>query len=269
MVAKLRASMGNELYEACKEGSLVAVTDLISRLRVSNPSWSPPFSSMLYIATSNDHPSIVQYCLENAAPITPKIMKILLITRAKQTYTRLLDRKAVDVNYYIPWFGDILGRFATEDNLEWAHLCLEHGADPNQNLVDEHKSILAAVAELASVEMAALLIKHGARVKGSGAIVMAAEEGKMEMVKMLLDEGADINEIGIEHPTDPRFKDDMGSALHRAVEGGHEAMVTFLLERGADVSLRDPIGRTPADLAGAKRNQGIKEILSETDTLGY
>lgn len=117
------------------------------------------------------------------------------------------------------------------------------------------------------MEMAALLIKHGARVIGSGAIVMAAEEGKMEMVKMLLDEGADINEIGIEHPTDPRFKEDMGSALHRAVDGGHEATVSFLLERGADVRLKDPMERTPAALARENGNERIVEMLSERDKL--
>lgn len=124
------------------------------------------------------------------------------------------------------------------------------------------------MAELASVEMAALLIQRGARVNGSGAIVMAAEEGKMEMVKMLLSEGADINEIGIEHPTDPRFKEDMGSALHRAVEGGHEEIVSFLLEKGADQGLQDPMGRTPAALARAKGNEKILEMLGEGGTRG-
>lgn len=127
--------------------------------------------------------------------------------------------------------------------------------------MDEHTSILATVAEIASVEMAALLIKHGAHAKGSGAIVMAAETGKMEMLKMLLNEGADIDEVGIEHPTDPRFKEDMGSALHRAVAGGHEAVVRFCLERGADTRLRDPMGRTPVALAREKGVQKILEIV--------
>lgn len=259
MEAVHKPILGNELYEACIQGSLAAVTTIVSRSRATNPSWSPPFSSMLYIATSKDYPAIVQYCLENAAPITPKIMEILLLDRAKQTYTLLLDLKAVDVNYDHPWWGDILSHFAIADDFEWVHLCLKHGADPNQNVVYERKSVLAAAAEWASVEMAALLIKHGARVIGCGAIVMAGQEGKVEMAKMLLDEGADINEIGIEHPTDVRYKKEMGSALHRAVEKGHEAMVRFWLERGADVRLKDPMGRTPAALA---RENGIVKMLN-------
>ena len=118
------------------------------------------------------------------------------------------------------------------------------------------------------MEMAALLILHGARVNGSGAIVMAAEDGKMEMVKLLLNEGADINEIGIEHPTDPRFREDMGTALHRAVERGQEEVVGFLLERGADAGLKDPMGRTPADLAKGKGNEKILKSLKERKKRG-
>ena len=47
----------------------------------------------------------------------------------------------LDVNYYIPWFGDILSNVGTKNDLEWAKFCLDHGANPNQNLVDEHKRI--------------------------------------------------------------------------------------------------------------------------------
>jgi ankyrin repeat protein len=129
--------------------------------------------------------------------------------------------------------------------------------------VDDYKTLLAGVAELASVEMAALLIRHGANVKGSGAIVMAAEEGRLDMVKLLLDQGADINEIGIENPTDPRSKEDMGSALHRAVAAGHQEVVRFLLDRGADVNLTDVMRRTPLALAETNQNRGIIELLKE------
>jgi ankyrin repeat protein len=218
---------------------------------------------MMYAAARQDQVNIVKYCLDHGAVVHPDVMRVLLINRARETYILLLETNAVDVNYYIPWWGDMLSNVARRNDLGWAQLCLDRGADPNQNLVDEHQSILAAVAELASVEMAALLIRYGARVKGSGAIVMAAEEGKLDVVRLLLDKGADINEIGIEHPTDPRFQEDMGSALHRAVEGGHEEVVRFLLDQGADVNLKDVIGRTPLALAETKQNDGIIAVLKE------
>lgn len=259
----MKASLGNELYKACSEGNLDAVVAIISRSKLVNPSCMPPFSSMMDTAASKDRVSIVKYCLDNGAVVTPDIMRTVLINRPKETYLLFLDTEAVEINYYIPWFGDILSEVAKRDNFEWTKLCLSRGANPNENLVDEHTSLLAAVAELASVEMAALLIEHGAHVKGSGAIVMAAEEGKLDMVKLLLDKGADINEIGIEHPTDPRYKEDMGSALHRAVVGEHEEVVKFLMDNGADVNLKDVMGRTPLALAQGKNNTAIVALLKE------
>lgn len=183
MEAKLQASMGNELYEACVKGNLDAVIASIAQSKAANPSFSPPISTMMYAAISKDHVNVIKYCLDNGVVVNPDMMRILLINCARQSYIFLLETKAVDVNYYIPWWGDILSNVAGDNDLEWAKICLDRGADPNQNLVDEHKSILAAVAELASVEMAAILIQHGAYVNGSGAIVMAAEEGKLDMVR--------------------------------------------------------------------------------------
>ena len=167
MDAELKASMGDELYDACIKGNLDAVTASIAQSKAANPSFSPPLSKIMYAAASQEHVSVVKSCLDNGAAVNPDMMRILLINRARELYIFLLETKAVDVNYYIPWWGDILSNVASSDELDWAKLCLDHGADPNQNLVDEHKSILAAVAELGSVEMAALFIQHDARVNGS------------------------------------------------------------------------------------------------------
>ncbi|KAL9099816.1 MAG: hypothetical protein Q9163_004739 [Psora crenata] len=261
MEARIRAAMGARLHQACENGDLGAILGHISHQRAVNPSYKPPFQEMLYTATGKDNLHIVKYCLENGAAVTDNVLKKLLICRAKKAYIFFLQSKAVDVNHYISWYGDILSNAATANDLDWVRLCLEHGADPNKNLVDEHMRVLAAVAQLASVEMAALLIEHGARVQGSGAIVMAAEEGNLNMVEMLLDKGADIDEIGIEHPTDEMYREDMGSALHRAVNGSHRDVVRFLIEKGANVHLKDVLGRTPLDLALARKNNDIVKML--------
>jgi len=261
MDAKLKAEMGDDLHAACIEGDLPAVEAAISKSKATNPSYNPPFPSIMYTAASKDHVEIVQYCLQNSTPITPDVMKIIMINRSLATYTHLLTTKSISPNYYIPWFGDMLTNAANGNDIPWAQLCLTHGADPNYNLVDEHMSILASAAEVSSLEMATLLISHGARVQGSGAITMAAEAGKLDMVKFLLENGAEIDEIGIEHPTDPRYREDMRSALHKAVVGVHEGVVGFLLERGADVNLRDVMGRTALGLAGGKGEGRIGEML--------
>lgn len=267
MEAQIKATLGEELHQTCEDGDLDTILKHISRRRAANPSYKPPFPEMMYTAAGKDNLNVVKYCLENGAAVTDNVMQKVLISRAKNTYIYFLESQAVEVDHYIPWFGDILSNVATDDDFEWAKICLSHGANPNKNLYEEHKTILAAVAELASVEMAALLVENGAHVKGSGAIVMAAEEGKLKMVEILLENGADIDEIGIEHPTDERYREDMGSALHRAVNGGHRDVVRFLIEKGADVGLKDLLGRTPMDLALARNKEELVEMLKGADAV--
>ena len=263
MEAKIKTKLGEELYQACQDGNLDAVQRYISQQQAVDPSYKPPLQEILYTATGKDNIEIAIYCLENGAAVTDDLLKKILICRAKAIYITCIEMKKVDINHYIPWYGDILSNAATANDLEWAKLCLEHGADPNLNLYEEHKSILAAAAELASLEMVTLLVDNRAHVKGSGAIVMAAEEGKLGVVQYLLDHGADINEIGIEHPTDPRYKEDMGGALHRAVNAGHCDVVEYLIKRGADVNLKDEMGRTPMDLARMRKDGSIEELLKD------
>ena len=255
----------NELPRACARGDSSSVTALISRLQTSEPSYNPPFQSMLYSATNHDRVNVAKYCVEHGAAISSEIMNILLIARSKAVYEFFLNTKIVDVNFWIPNFRDVLSVVARKNVFEWARLCLSHGVDPNMNSVDRRMSILASVAEFerGSVEMAALLIEHGAKVNGSCAIVMAAEEGKLDMVGLLLEKGAGIDEVGIEHPMDPRYIEDVGSALHRAVVGGHSDIVKFLLEKGANMDLKDGLGRTALELAEESGNHRILEMLKQ------
>ncbi|KAL9588401.1 MAG: hypothetical protein Q9203_002786 [Teloschistes exilis] len=261
MASEILQALGEELHRACCKGDLDAIKAFISSQKTVNQSFNPPWQALLYAASGADQVKIVQYCLDNHAQVTNEEMRIVLINRAKETYELLLDAKAIDVDYHIPWFGDILGNVAAEDDQDWTALCLRHGADPNRNLVDEHKSVLAAVAELASVETAKLLVEGGATVRGSGAIVMAAEEGNLAMVKFLLDHGADVDEVGIEHPTDERYKEDMGTALHKAAGGGHEDVARLLINNGARLDIRDPLGRTSMALAQAEGKDRIVKLM--------
>ncbi|KAG7006054.1 hypothetical protein G7Y79_00016g040390 [Physcia stellaris] len=262
MEAQIKTRLGEELHQACQDENLDAVRRYISQQQAVDQSYKPPLQEIMYTAAGSDNIEIAIYCLENGAAITDDLLKKLLICRAKAIYIACIDSKKVDINHYIPWYGDMLSNAATANDLEWAKLCLEHGADPNLNLYEEHKSILAAAAELASLEMVTLLVENKARVKGSGAIVMAAEEGKFEVVEYLLDRGADINEMGIEHPTDPRYKEDVGSALHRAVNAGHRDVVEYLIKQGASLNLKDEMGRTPLDLARTRKDESIEELLN-------
>ena len=65
---------------------------------------------------------------KDRTPVTPEVMKIILMNRTKDVYKLLLDTNAIDVDCHIPWFGDMLSDAATHDDLKMATMCLSHGA---------------------------------------------------------------------------------------------------------------------------------------------
>ena len=80
-------------------------------------------------------------------------------------------------------------------------------------------------------------------------------ESALEIVRFLLEKGADINQKSIY---------DRETPLHRAVENEHESalgIVHLLLEKGADINTVDNTGKTPLHLAvGNKHESAIKIV---------
>ena len=91
--------------------------------------------------------------------------------------------------------------------------------------------------------------------------MLAAEAGQEDIVRFLLEKGADINEMGWEDPTDPREGEELGSPLHKAAANGHEGVVRILLQSGAEVDLKDAQGRTALQLAEAHEYREITKLL--------
>ena len=261
MEARKKAELGDDLYNACDAGDLPTVLTCLSR---QDPSSTPPLAAIMYVAANRDHSAIVEHCLATGgAVVSDELLRLIVSERPIKTYEVILNAKAIDINYFIPWYGDVLTCVATDNDIDFVKLCLSHGADPNRNMFEEDRTALAAVAETASVDIATLLLDHGAKLKNSGAIVVAAAEGKADMVQFLLAKGADIDEMGIHHPHDRRYDETVGSALHQAVRKGHPEIVSLLLREGASLDLKDLRGRTPLALAEAEGNDAIKSIMKE------
>ena len=78
-------------------------------------------------------------------------------------------------------------------------------------------------------------------------LILASQEGKLEVVNFLLDKGASVNDVMTDGKT----------ALLMACKNGHTEIVKRLMEKGANQSLKCN-GKTPRDIAG---NTEIVKIL--------
>lgn len=99
-------------------------------------------------------------------------------------------------------------------------------------------------------EASILVISTGADVNAVGPLQMASSRGLHNVVRILLDEGADINAV-----------DEIGTALMAAAQGGHnqaEQVVELLLDRGAHI---DAVGGEYGTALEAARRTGHESIV--------
>jgi hypothetical protein len=84
-------------------------------------------------------------------------------------------------------------------------------------------------------------------------LVKAALGGNEKAVRMLLDDGVDIDAGDADGQT----------ALHWAASNGHEAVVRLLLEKGADLTAKDILGWTALHVAARSGHEAVVRLLLE------
>lgn len=102
------------------------------------------------------------------------------------------------------------------------------------------------------------LIDRGAWVRGSGSLREAARTHRNELAKLLVDIGADIEDVGNDSA---RINPNRQNALIAAAEAGNEAIVRWLLQNGADVNYHDQSGQTAKEIAEKGDYPQIARIL--------
>jgi hypothetical protein len=117
----------------------------------------------------------------------------------------------------------------SNDNTDIVQAFLDHGADINQksDIGNGHTALMYA-AEFGHVEVGKLLLANGADINAGDnfndpALNVAAFHGQLEFAKMLVENGAELNVPGYVGRT----------ALGHAISRGHEEVAAFLREAGA------------------------------------
>ncbi|KAH6321384.1 hypothetical protein HBI38_104360 [Parastagonospora nodorum] len=165
--------------------------------------------------------------------------------------------------------GDALASAITGNNYDLAKWLLEHGHRPTpvDGIYGDGAVFTAIKDEPTSLRILKLLLQHGIDLKGTGAVMLAGNEGNLEALKLLLDYGVDTEDRTVQwYPFDGEEEDPYaseGTSLYRACRQGHLECVRLLLERGANAQAKDDGGTSCLAIAKQRGHQEIVKLLEE------
>jgi ankyrin repeat protein len=150
------------------------------------------------------------------------------------------------------------GKYSREDGVSALHMAIwDSDREVVKTLLDAGIQANELPLQTRDPVIAELLLAHGgapvATIDGAKAhaIHWAASQGALEVVKLLVERGADVNDVGPNGRT----------PLHRAAESGVMEMVAYLLKSGANAKTRDMNGNTAvywATMATLKKHTAFK-----------
>ena len=175
------------------------------------------------------------------------------------------DVNCTDGKFGLPpihWIGD-------KPSVPVVQLLISHGADVNAYHSEGSPLMMCAYCGLA--ELAQVLLENGAEVDfalpegGETALHMASVTGKLDVARLLVEAGADVNRGTNSDRATQMFQDRLWgeTPLHLAAKSGHAAMVEYLLSAGADKNVKTTQERTPLDYARESEKAGqVVDLLS-------
>ncbi|KAG5634703.1 hypothetical protein H0H81_001050 [Sphagnurus paluster] len=254
----------NDLRESISAQNLQKTQDLLDDWDSRSP-FPSTTGELLPFAVTNGSVEIISLLLQrNKGPVyfTDAILAALQHKRDISMFQAFLDG-GFDINDNLGHMGDLL--FLSVRHLPVLEWALNHGADPNRSRSGMRTALDSAVM-CGSADAVRLLLQHGARLHNTNALKVAAYYGQTSMIELLLEAGADVNEV-------PDYKemlraervDGLGTALHEAANGGQREAAVLLLQRGADPNIKDSLGKSALDIARQKGHAAVAEVLERAE----
>jgi len=164
------------------------------------------------------------------------------------------------------WWPDANRRltgYSIKGDIKGVRLCKRLGVDVNEpsrwgfGHGNAGKTPLTAAAQNGRVDVVRYLLEHGAKINqpdgfGGTALTNACFSGDLSLVKLLVEKGGD-----------PAFIGDGGTAMHIAAALGHVPIMEFLLKLGLSVDIPDENGRSPFYAASMSGNlEGARFLVA-------
>lgn len=259
---------------------------------INMPAWSLGGMTALQAACVREHDQVVRYLIEKGANVNapPAVTRGLTALEASLSVSNgtglfeLLLKHGALINQYHDRISRILGCLIlrkTHDQNLFQHVkhVLDAGADPNEMPIEEskvwsnyHMTPLQRAAERANLELVKLLVSRGGdinrpawRTRGRTALQAAAshEEPQLELVQYLLGLGAEVDA--------PPAANSGLTALQGASIRGHVKIVLLLLESGANPNARPALqhGRTAVGAAAEHGRLDVIKLLLNAGARPY
>ena len=212
-----------------------SLTRLLLRLGANKEVKDTEGRSPLFLTAEGGHPKTLKVLLESGTNVN---------TSSNAGYTAL-------------------SRASQKGHADCVELLLEHGADMNVHATKRSGyTALAEASHHGRNDVAALLLRKGARWdigsnSGHGAVSIAAANGQNQVLQMLVEQGADLEQRGFANK-DPNLS---VTPLMRAAIGGHSSTIGVLAELGARLDERDALGRTALYHAASNKHTSCVSIL--------
>ncbi|KAE8379710.1 ankyrin [Aspergillus bertholletiae] len=225
------------------------------------PEPAPSLEHILCRAIFSKDMDLIQTCLSRGAKLDDWVHESVG-RNLSLALLQVLVPAGLNVNYNADRLGGYLTTAIYRGDLGLVRYLLRQGANPNQDPKIDRFPALTVAIQKNDVEMAEMLIQHGAWVNGFGALGMAAKYRRFEMMDLLIEHGADVNDNAKDLPwTSILTPQERLTALHEAALEGNKDVVAYLLERGANRNLQNVSGETPLTLAQTNGHRDVVELL--------